>query len=265
MSIVSKDFDIPITGWYAESAPKTLSRKPITLRVFFDDSWTGTKDIVVILSGGSGLNPMNTDDGKVVGAINRNHVLIDVMANPKNYPFVANIHFPNQTVVSRCMELPLAIDAIYEKLTLDPSVSSLITTDSNLKVGGHSRGAGLLCEHLSLIHTNNPELLGKYQSKIVRYVVNSPTGNNSDGHYSALKSLQELSGFCQFAGQDFILVVGAGDTTHTTRAMMTRIYYGDIVKNPNIDFRVIGDDTYGHSWANVFEDRWIQLICTGEE
>lgn len=264
----SKDFTVEITGYYAESAPRTISREPITLRVFWDDSWTTKKDILLNMSGGSGLNPISLPSDKVEYTASKDHVFIDLMSNPNNFPYRANIYFSNGLNVSRAMEIPLALNEIYENIIYDSELSSILTNQSKIKIGGHSRGAGTVLEYIAMLTSGSNQFVTPYYNNISRYTINSPTGNNANGHSNALNSLDEIAGFVQFCDLPLLFTVGAGDITHTTKAMITRLYYESLLKNPKVIFKVVGGETFTHSYPNKYTNNeykaWIDLICDGD-
>lgn len=262
--IVSKDFSIGMSPHSLQN--RLLITQPNILRVFWDDTWTGTRDVILHFSGGRGNNPQNVESIKPTSAVAKGHIWIDVMADTQtNQVPVWNYYPPISGISGTHLDVSQCINAVFEILAADPALSSILTQQSRLVLSGHSFGAGVILRYAARHKEVSGQVHTEYDHRIAGRIVNSPFGSNQggDGHRNISRELQELYSILSLAAS-VVVCIPAGDVTHLTRELLIRVYNTDIRNNQSVQIRIVGDEKYGHSFPNsiAYGPVWVDM-CIG--
>lgn len=250
MSIKYKDFSADLEPDFQNASLHGMHRNPHTLRVFYDDSWKKKlRPALVFFSGGNGLNVQTELSPRVQYAIQLGYVFIDTMVCPENFPFRRNINFPSIEIFGSAFEVPSYLKTIYQTICFDSDIQPFFCSTCKISLLGHSRGAVALLNYANLRSQGSKQFQTPFDHLIHSIILHSPMGSGYKGYPAPDRILRSAAHQLEYVNIPITYVVAAGDVTHTSRPLMIYLYNMYIKSNPNISFKVIGDDRYTHNFV----------------
>lgn len=252
MAIRYREFNVPLhPDW--ENANSPLHRKkPMKIRVFYDDTWASNNNrkILMFFSGGSGINLQTETSTRVVHAVTAGYLYIDTISVDENFYGSRNVNFPNINFVGTAFDVPAYLNFVYTTLLQDATINKYYGVNTPIVMLGHSRGAGALIQWANMVSNGSTQMDTPYRTRVKGIVVNSPSGSGEGGHPATDRAIRNLVADVENNKfPNFLYTVGAGDTTHTTKAFMMYVQaLGFPRRKETMEFRVVGDNNHGHGY-----------------
>lgn len=250
--IKSMDFEV---APHSDFLPKMGSTvRSNSIRIFYDDEWVGTRNVIMYFSGGNGYNPRTSTNTFVNAVLSKGYVLVDTMRDTSNIQVGFHYVFTATSQYSGELDVSAFVDGLFSHAATEPTLTALINSGSKVSLAGQSYGAVTLLRYAHCLGNGSGQMESNHDSNIVGIVANSPQGSKQDGGTSGYPSYDRMlrSAYMLPAhvNTPVILTLGAGDTTHLIREIAVRAYNTDVLKNPLVDIRIIGDERYGHGWGS---------------
>lgn len=262
--ITSKDFSVGMSPHNLQN--RLLITQPNILRVFWDDTWTGTRDVILHFSGDRGNNPQNVESIKPSSAVAKGYIWIDVMADTQSTLVpVWNFYPPLSGISGGHLDVSHCINAVFEILAADHALSPILTQQSRLVLSGHSYGATVLLRYAARHKEVSGQVHTEYDHRIAGRIVNSPFGGNhgGDGHRNISREMQDLYRMLSLAAS-VVVCIPAGDVTHLSREVLIRVFNTDVRNNQGVQIKIVGDQEYGHGFpgSTTYGPVWVDM-CIG--
>lgn len=212
-----------------------------TLEVFYDDNLTEHKGVVFYFSGGQGNLSVSLEH-RLVNIARDGWILCNWDAIAHGGSITGAVFWYKWATHSigsvAAFEADTAVEYFYSKV-----VNELPTKNKKpiCYLLGHSRGAGVVAGYCRLSNSER----GPNQIYVQGGGTSSPAGGTGTAPYNALRSF--VNGL-NYSNKPLCTTAGAGDLTHSPRAMMERANFSKV--NDKVGVFVLGDENNGHQSFN---------------
>lgn len=230
------------------------------LNIFWDDEWKGkARGIIMFFAGGTGRGQIDDVSGdRPVTACRQGYIYVNCLAPKRVYTDIVR---NNQWPVHNYYVLPVEVEGhlwtLFTNSTVSAQLSEWWGSDTPVVLCGTSRGGGTILQWSELSRGTYKT----YAHRVVAMLVNAPAGSLDNGKYrDGYSVIRAHYKGLQCANHRILLTVGANDVSNMDRPTLERALSS--LDNPNVSFRVIGDETYPHTWTYTRQVEWINLAIS---
>jgi len=225
------------------------------IELFFPDDYETVvpKGVILYFSGDGGNTPEPDPSPAGTAATNLGYIWAKCRY-PSVNPTGITLQFlsPVHKTANQLYEVQWAIEVLKQVITYPGGIDYILA--------GHSRGS------MDVVGWSEMSL-GEFKDNhhLVKCIIsNSPAGTNIEGGYlGAYNEVRGVWDHWNSSQHPTLCTNGAGDLTNLTRPILERAWIG--MDNPFLQFKIVGDETYLHSWPSNHWGEWVSLIVDFHE